>query len=602
MVNKSTIPKIEKQIRSLPPKLVGLVSVRAAMRLLPWVESEESIWGKSQLLKLLKRPLNEMVSEMSFPLWRACQVANAVTNIDSVVTFADAEITTYAASASATYADIHSEISNYVKTDRIVAAVIISSAANSVAAYAASTASANNFDDGGSTYKNALRCISFHKFLSVSLYLQAISHDLKLADQTKSLSNQPLWPDTSLRPRRDIQFWQELQKKWLELDTSYQYWIDWYEARLRGEPVVWQEVRDQILLTEEQLRQKPEAINAYLLKLAQSAQQDGLRPLNRLRVILIGPGDSGKTSLLNALHRQPVVEGVGDKTVGIEVRESVFDDKKSSFCNHTAPDQRGDDVIIHFWDFGGQIMYHATHQFFLRANCVYIVVLDGRRAAAGGSEADYWLEHIRAFAPDAPVLLVGNKADLGPMEWDANRLRRKYPNIREGGFFQLACTDPSNPRYDFAKFVSALRDELQRASTVQQKFSRAEFNVLAELRRCSANDTFMPKNDYGNLCRKHGLSVEEGQAVLLDLLDKLGVIIHFPSLYRLDDFLLNPRWLTYGVYQIIERQQADVSEQEVIAWLKDKTVSITWATLWRFLGRIAVICWTRWKPLRWLIL
>lgn len=130
---------------------------------------------------------------------------------------------------------------------------------------------------------------------------------------------------------------------------------------------------------------------------------------------------------------------------------------------------------------------------FLRANCVYIVVLDGRRAAAGGSEADYWLEHIRAFAPDAPVLLVGNKADLGPMEWDANRLRRKYPNIREGGFFQLACTDPSNPRYDFAKFVSALRDELQRASTVQQKFSRAEFNVLAELRRCSANDTFMPK-------------------------------------------------------------------------------------------------------------
>ena len=62
--------------------------------------------------------------------------------------------------------------------------------------------------------------------------------------------------------------------------------------------------------------------------------------------------------------------------------------------------------------FGGQMMTHATHQFFLRARCLYVIVIDGRNRDDGGADAEYWLSYIRAFASNnTPALIVGNKAD-----------------------------------------------------------------------------------------------------------------------------------------------------------------------------------------------
>ena len=150
------------------------------------------------------------------------------------------------------------------------------------------------------------------------------------------------------------------------------------------------------------------------------------------------------------------------------------------------------------------------------------------------------------------------------MDWEQNRLRTKYPNIRPGGFYRLACTQcedgNSRFRHDFARFKEDLREALDAVGTVQVKFSPAEFKVLSELRRRSPKETFLLKAEYQRLCQESKL--DSSPENLLDLLDKLGVVIHFPNLHRLDEFLLNPRWLTYGVYQLITREQARVSEAD----------------------------------------
>ena len=74
-------------------------------------------------------------------------------------------------------------------------------------------------------------------------------------------------------------------------------------------------------------------------------------------------------------------------------------------------------------------MAHATHQFFLRSKCLYVIVLAGRAERNPNEEAEYWLEHVRAFGDSAPVLLVGNKADVMPVNLDLRTLKEKYPNI-----------------------------------------------------------------------------------------------------------------------------------------------------------------------------
>ena len=58
----------------------------------------------------------------------------------------------------------------------------------------------------------------------------------------------------------------------------------------------------------------------------------------------------------------------------------------------------GDEQVrLHVWDFGGQEIMHATHQFFLTQRSLYLLVLAGR---AGGedAEAEVWLQLWRALA------------------------------------------------------------------------------------------------------------------------------------------------------------------------------------------------------------
>src|SRR5437870_5822303 len=73
-------------------------------------------------------------------------------------------------------------------------------------------------------------------------------------------------------------------------------------------------------------------------------------------------------------------------------------------------------VAVHIWDFGGQEMMHATHQFFLTARSLYLLVLN-RRPGGINREADYWFRLVRAFGgKDAPVIVVLNKQKDEPFD------------------------------------------------------------------------------------------------------------------------------------------------------------------------------------------
>jgi internalin A len=66
-----------------------------------------------------------------------------------------------------------------------------------------------------------------------------------------------------------------------------------------------------------------------------------------------------------------------------------------------ARDHRQDDVRLHVWDFGGQEIQHATHQFFLTERSLYLVVLNGR-AGDEENDAEYWLKFVKTFGASSP--------------------------------------------------------------------------------------------------------------------------------------------------------------------------------------------------------
>src|SRR5262249_1018370 len=93
---------------------------------------------------------------------------------------------------------------------------------------------------------------------------------------------------------------------------------------------------------------------------------------------------------------------------------------------------------LNVWDFGGQEIMHATHQFFLTERSLYLLVLNGRE---GGEDVDaeYWLKHIESFGGDSPVIVVQNKISQHPFDLNYRRLQARYPQI--SGFVKTDCKE-----------------------------------------------------------------------------------------------------------------------------------------------------------------
>ncbi|MBN1639581.1 MAG: hypothetical protein JW866_11470, partial [Ignavibacteriales bacterium] len=93
------------------------------------------------------------------------------------------------------------------------------------------------------------------------------------------------------------------------------------------------------------------------------------------------------------------------------------------------------DHRIHFWDFGGQEIMHASHQFFLSERSLYILVLDSRT----DSKKDHWLKHIEKFGCDSPLIVVMNKIDANPnYNIEQKRINESFPHIKNR-FHRISC-------------------------------------------------------------------------------------------------------------------------------------------------------------------
>ena len=202
----------------------------------------------------------------------------------------------------------------------------------------------------------------------------------------------------------------------------------------------------------------------------------------------------------------------------------------------------GRDVKIHIWDFGGQEIMHATHQFFLSQRSLYILVLDGRKE----QDPEYWLKHIESFGGDSPILVVLNKVDENPSH-DVNRLflQRKYPGV---AFYRVSAKENTGIAY----LRRALGEALERVEILNTPWPGKWFAVKERLE--GMDDSFISYDKYVDICDSVGLDVASTQETLVQFLHDLGVIVHFADFRLSDTHVLEPRWLTTAVYRIINSQ------------------------------------------------
>ena len=152
---------------------------------------------------------------------------------------------------------------------------------------------------------------------------------------------------------------------------------------------------------------------------------EGWQALNEGKLILVGFGAVGKTTLVNRLVLNRPFDRHERKIDGIQIS-----DWSISITATTEP------VRLHVWDFGGQEIMHATHQFFLTERALYLLVLAGREGRED-ADAEYWLNMISAFGKDSPVIVALNKIKEHPFNVNRRLLRDKYRNVC--GFIDLTA-------------------------------------------------------------------------------------------------------------------------------------------------------------------
>jgi internalin A len=255
--------------------------------------------------------------------------------------------------------------------------------------------------------------------------------------------------------------------------------------------------------------------------------------LREVKLIVVGRGGAGKTSLIKRLKGQPFDPHEGE-THGINIRELEL------AC--------GDGPVqVRVWDFGGQHVLHAMHEFFLTTRSLYLLVL-GERDDMAEHDAAYWLQLIRSYAGPAPVVVALNKSGGREREMDRRTLEEKSGPIL--AWVPTECSE-SDPR---KSGIKALSDELTKATDgmeeVRRRFPAKWFEIKKWLG--SMKEPYIDYNAYAARCAQLGEPDPAKQEELAAWLHDLGVALNYGRDPRLrDTTVLRPDWLANGIYAVL---------------------------------------------------
>ena len=197
------------------------------------------------------------------------------------------------------------------------------------------------------------------------------------------------------------------------------------------------------------------------------------------------------------------------------------------------------------WDFGGQEIYHSTHQFFLTRKSLYVLMSDNRKE---DTDFDYWLYTISILSDNSPILIVLNEKENRIKALNTKGLKKHF----------LSLKDIINVNFSTNKGLQGLGDNIQyylsTLNHVGEKLPSKWVNVRKTLESESKN--YISLKDFFIICNDEGILEESQMRFVSQYLHDLGVILHFQNDINLDNIvILNPEWATHAVYKVLDSEK-----------------------------------------------
>lgn len=314
----------------------------------------------------------------------------------------------------------------------------------------------------------------------------------------------------------------------VKLDLSSNHLVDLPESitNLRG--------LVELNLADNQLETPPQevavkgvdAVREYYRQLKEAGQDH----LYEAKLLILGEGGAGKTTLAKKIGNSNYQLQDEISTQGIDVSQWSF------------PIDGGKSFRVNLWDFGGQEIYHATHQFFLTKRSLYALVVDVRKE---DTDFYYWLNVVELLSDSSPLLVIKNEKQDRHREIDERQLRGQFSGIKEF----LACNFSSNRGLDEIK--SEIKHYVKSLPHIGSPLPKTWVKVRDALERDKRN--YISFDNYLEICKNNGFDRLKDSLLLSGYLHDLGVCLHFqddPLLRRI--VILKPHWGTDAVYKVLD--------------------------------------------------
>jgi len=275
---------------------------------------------------------------------------------------------------------------------------------------------------------------------------------------------------------------------------------------------------------------------------------DGIKVNPQVRIMLVGPGGAGKTSLFQLLTQRKTEKQNGE-TVAINTAEvdlSIHEKALSKLGKIK--------LDMTLWDFGGQSVFYNLHRGFMRRhNCVYVLVVDSRHEQA----PDDWLAQIEHYAhgdssqgenTEKPeVLIVTNEYEQVRRYQNKNALQRCFSGLVDSSaFFEFNCTTAQSAEFD--DFLQTL---VQASINSQKRIMSSTVQGLKRLKKDFANKHSVSITELASYFKKKVTSKAFQRE--REVLENLGFIVNLKHSKHQENhhYCLDPRWITKVAYQAL---------------------------------------------------
>lgn len=273
------------------------------------------------------------------------------------------------------------------------------------------------------------------------------------------------------------------------------------------------------------------------------------------KLLIVGEAGAGKTTLAKKIVNPDYELKDESTTKGIDIISWTF------------PFKDNQQFRVNIWDFGGQEIYHATHQFFLTKRSLYAIVADSRKE---DTDFYYWSNIVSLLSKNSPLLIINNEKQDRSRQINERQLRAQFLNFKES----LATNFATNRGMVAA--IDCIKHYITNLPHIGSQLPKKWIKIREILERLNHRN-YINFLEYLNICDNNGFSQKKDKLHLCEYLHDLGVCLHFqddPLLKKI--LIINPEWATTAVYKLLDNKTIiskfghfSLSDVEEI-WFEDK--------------------------------